>query len=267
MDPAIGAAIIAAITSVILTVLGLRERKAHNQAHKESERLELLVQRLLSLPPGTPRDFEEEAAFIRDVRICRHHYLAKYRFRRDESERLHLDIEISYTVVNYTQDTAKYAAGARIVVQRQEEDIEIVQFRATGNDLHGQEYDSASSTCEQPSEYWIPSNAANPDNRFELRCVSRLGTYGSDVLYFPYPTLGVEIQIQDKPLDIDVSVDFGHRLHHDVERFPAADPNTWRLNKAFLPWQSVYIVWQQRGLQGILEPPGPRAQIPQNARK
>jgi len=196
------------------------------------------------LPPGAPKAFFDEAAYVQGIKLCRQDCVIRLWFRRSAGDRLEVETEMSFTLVNFSESAEKYTLEATVVPDRLDEDARILRLAGTGRDLLGQAFDhvypvEAAAETKAKHDIMIPPNRVGPDNRITLRFREYADASDSDVIYMSAPTLGVAVQIEEKPPELTVDLLFGHRKRGEAEAFL----NGWRLREAFLPFQSVHVYW------------------------
>lgn len=202
------------------------------------------------LPYEAPEEFVVEAAYIRSIRVFRKDYRVRFWFRdTGDPGKLKLETELSYTVVNYGKEPVRITHRLEVVPIQYPE--RILSVAATGEDLRGQEYHEFFEEAASPKylferQLTVPANSKNPGNLVQGRIEKTVGMTGHDIIFFPQPILFAEVIVEEKPIDLEVKVHFGHRSHMDVKAVPSKEPTSWRLRKALLPWASVYVLWSKR---------------------
>ncbi len=241
MDGDVAGAIIGAGGAIAAAVIA---RVTIKRSQKSEKRLASVVEGLSGLPPGAPKAFFEEAAYVQGIRLCRQDCVVRLWFRRSTENRLEVETEMSFTLVNFSETAEKYTLTAMVIPDRLDEDARILRLAGTGRDLLGQSFDhvypvEAASETRAKQDIMIPPNRVGADNRITLRFREYAYTSDSDVIYMSAPTLGVTVQIEERPPELTVALQFGHRKHGEAEAFL----NGWRLREVFLPFQSVHIYW------------------------
>ncbi|MDB4950281.1 MAG: hypothetical protein JWM27_2930 [Gemmatimonadetes bacterium] len=241
MAPEIIAAGVGAAGAVAAAVVA---RVQFRKAKRTQERLESVVSGLTGLPEGVPVEFAEEAGYVQGIRIYRKDFVVRLWFEKTSSGRLQMEVETSFTVVNCGPKAEEHTVSSRVEPERADEDARILRLSGDGKDLLGQMFDFAYAE-DAPGEtqarrlLTIPPNQEKPENRVVTRFRKFAQINDSDVVYLATPTLGVTVQVEKRPADLGIAVQFGHRRGEEVE----TSPNAWRLRWAFLPWQSVHITW------------------------
>ena len=257
MLPLIGTAItaISTILAAWMTLKASRERAEKNRALADTQRLEGVVSQTIGIPPAAAITFSEEAAFARNIELARLNYQIRCKLQPSEGNTLALGLEISFTAVNYAAVARQYHGAPRVFRQRADDTSRVVRVWATGTDLRGQEYDiSFLSDAEREQTevptVWLPPNSSSPDNRFGFQATRTVEQKDTEVIFLPHPTFGIEVEVDGLPTGWEVQVNFGHRLRSEVELIPPNNPKRWRLRKAFMPWQGLYIEWRHHSKQG-----------------
>lgn len=203
-----------------------------------------------SLPP----EFADEVHYIKDIRFHRKDYEIRVWFRQPDGgspDELHFEAGVSYYLVNYMREALPYTF--RMAVEKggpPDRPNKVTWASGTGADiLDGHEFAERVNETAFKRKVLISPNERDPQARFEGR-VSKVvpANYGSEPVVLTEPILNLRVRIEEKPDDLDVTVNIGHRQHQQrTVAIPPEKPHEWRLSGAFLPWSGVYLEWQRNG--------------------
>lgn len=209
------------------------------------------VKKIADVPGEVPAVYAAEAAHIRQLRIFRQNFVARFSFRERAAGEMELEVEISFSVVNCLAEDYAFEHQVEVVPDQVEDVTRILRVAATGTDLSKQ-YDDSFPADQPPRRKFaekvsVRPNSKGPKNQFESRFKRIIREHDAEVIFFVQPTLGAEVRVDAKPDDLDVSVVFSHRESDLMTVLPSASsPRRWRLEKAFLPWQSLYVQWHKK---------------------
>ena len=237
-----------AIKAKRLELVSTEQQRALEKSQKAADEMRVAV----SLPGEVPREFAAEAAQAATVRVFRRNYLVKLSFRERDANTLEMTVDLSFTLVNHTGVDFPYVHQVQLVPDQPEDVTRILRVAAVGSDLSA-EYDESTENSVPPQlEFMrvvqVRPNGTDPRNVFESKFRRLTRTHDSEVLFFNYATLGAEVRIE-RPADLEISVAFSHREGEKMEVLPrgASQPSRWRLDRAFLAWQSLYVQWNKKG--------------------
>ncbi len=146
---------------------------------------------------GLPQQLAGEVVYLRGVQLVRKDLEIKVWLRREGANRdsLTFETEMSYTLVNYSNDVQRFPfrAGATGGTRR----ALLLRAAASGLDLAGSDYDTTFTPSTQPTplfERWvkIPPNRSDPHNRFVVRTRGPKHADDSETIFLvDQPPLGV----------------------------------------------------------------------------
>jgi hypothetical protein len=192
---------------------------------------------------GSPREIGHELKFIRNVHILRENVKVSLRFTRS-AQGLELETMMSYTVVNYSDRPGEFRHYVEIFTTGKVEDHHLVEVSASGLDLGRDCYHKTFPRTGKVEHRWdaprmIPSNSANPQNRFEYRIRRALEEEnGGDVLFLPEPGRGLEVTLTAIPDNLRLhQLAIGIRNPERIVRTPPppAETRHWGLKARLLP--------------------------------
>jgi len=277
VESAVLIGIFAPIATIIAATLVAYQtvKSARIAADNERTKLELKIAQLegsvkqAALMPGNvPQEFAAEIAHVNNVRVFRKDFTVELSFREKPDKSLEVEETISFVVVNLMNDEYSFSHDVAPASDQPEEIAQILRVAATGSDLstgYSEDYTSPAKVVRTfQRTVRVAPNGTNPRNKFESQVRRMTWVRDVETFFFTQATLGVEVSVVAKPANLDVSVEFSHRDGEKMEMYPRQDtPNRWKLERAFLPWQAVYIEWHMKSpalpkaAQGSSEPEGP----------
>lgn len=246
----VAASIIAAYQAIKakrLELVAAEQQRALEKSRKAADELKIAA----SLPGDVPREFAAEAAQAGTVRVFRRNYVVTLTFRERDAGALEMTVGLSFTLVNHTGLDFPYVHQIELVPDQPEDVTRILRVAAVGADLSAEYDENLEPARPGQLEFMrvvnVRPNGSDPRNQFESRFRRLTRSHDAEVLFFNYPTLGAEVRI-DRPTDLDVTVAFSHRDSERMETLPrgAAQPTRWRLDRAFLAWQALYVQWNKK---------------------
>lgn len=249
MDATIIGSIIGVVGSIAGAATGVVLAR---EPRKRVGELERSIREVAEVLPTIPAEFAEEAAFIRGIKIFRRNFVTTFSFQELPAGGLEVEITVAFTVVNCTSDEYVYEHRLELLPDQKEEHTRILRMAARGSELKG-EYEQRFRDAEKPvlefhRRVRVPPNGKNPNNRFEAKFRRLARVDDAEVIFLTSATLTKEVHVERRPDDLEVAVEFSHRLSSEAQTIPAAaaQPTLWRLERAFLPWQSVSVRWNKK---------------------
>lgn len=218
---------------------------------------------------GLPREFQDEIAYIKRMKVYRRNFTLNYRIQRDPDHggRVIVKSTSFFEVVNPTDEDQMYTLEAAVGDEpglsaklvcgytpfKPDGTQEAIYFHGKLNEKT--RYFEIREKIRVPVGHQIKCWADSETSELEKE---------TETTYLTNATVGITVLV-DAPRDFLIDVDIGHR-YMDTARVLEVSPaepgglRRWELDAALLPWHSVTVEWKPRDVaQRLVEEEGSTA--------